>query len=124
MVPLIVNPPYTNAIMVHTQARHIDPETFARAYYEVKKVDQELAEDVIRHTMLFYPKDKDVEQPPNKHVALVSVEPHLLFHDHKLADLRRVQQWDQLRNPTHAQQPITITQDSQGRYVIPVTHQE
>jgi hypothetical protein len=120
MVPLIVDPPYSNAVFIHTQTRKIDPETFARAYYEVVKQDERLTNDLMRHTMLLKPMDTAVEQPPSKRLALVQVSPHQDLKEYKLVDLSRVKQWDQLRIPEHAQITPVVTKDDKGRFVLPV----
>lgn len=52
LVPLTVDTSRTNVVAFHPQARHINPEALARAYYQVIQNDTDLPKDLIRHTML------------------------------------------------------------------------
>ncbi len=52
LIPLNLITNRSNVLVFHPQARHVDPETLALAYYEATKADVQLPEDLIRHTML------------------------------------------------------------------------
>ena len=70
-IPLTVNPPRTNALIFHPQARHIRPQEFAYAYYEMIQTDPDLDRDKLRHTMLY--QAVDIADRRDKHEVALEV---------------------------------------------------
>ncbi|MGI8420302.1 MAG: hypothetical protein ACR2LN_06725 [Candidatus Levyibacteriota bacterium] len=80
-----------NIIAFHPQARHIDPETLARAYYHIIQTDNTLPRDLIRHTMLV--QTLSGNRPRDKHSITVTVLPKDATQVYKLIHPGRITRW-------------------------------
>lgn len=91
LIPLTLDTDRSNIIAFHPQARHIDPETLAYAYYEGIKADTELPEDLIRHTMLVQALNGD--KPLTKNEVTLRVLPHEETGNYRLMYPGRIARW-------------------------------
>ena len=94
LVPLTVDPSKTNAVIIHTQARHIDPRKLASEYYEIMKNDPDLPNDLLRHTILYNPQLWEDQLPSKHHVAVGTLPKELAQNRFKLAQTVRIASWD------------------------------
>ena len=63
LIPLTIDPDYTNAIIFHTQVRKINPEKLALSWYELYKSDPNILDTPIRHTILLMPLSDSASNP-------------------------------------------------------------
>lgn len=105
LISLEIDPPKTNVIIFHTQVTHINPEILARLWYEVMKLDQDLVNDIIRHTSLVMPISSsnkyfnanfEHDQPEAKAQAYSEVMQNLFARDRnrfRLMHPSRISRW-------------------------------
>jgi hypothetical protein len=110
IIPLTIDPPLTNVIIVHTQVRQINPEILARGWYEVMKLDKTLIKDVIRHTILVMPMSPNpsnpnvyfsIDQPKAKNQVYTEILPNNIVGDRsrfRPLYLSRISRWSNIIN--------------------------
>lgn len=106
LIPLTIDPEYTNAIIFHTQIRKINPEHFAISWYEFYKNDPNLLITPIRHTILLMPlsntdESKNInfefDQPKSKNTVNVAYLQKEIAEDKKrfrTLYLGRISRWE------------------------------
>lgn len=77
LIPLTVDPDKTNLVAIHPQARHINPEGLAIAYYQVIQGDTELTGDLMRHTMLVQARNRREKHDVGLSVVTKAEKPEL-----------------------------------------------
>jgi hypothetical protein len=97
-VPLMFNPPMTNAIIFHTQSPTFSPLAFLDEWYRTLVHNMLIDKLVLRHTLLLRPladRKDQLDRPRTKHVAHFRVLPTPEVQDRfRLLHLGRVSSWD------------------------------
>jgi hypothetical protein len=97
-VPLMFDPPMTNAIIFHTQSPTFSPLAFLDEWYRTLAHNTLIDKLVLRHTLLLRPlagQTDQLDRPRTKHVAHFRVLPTREVQDRfRLLHLGRVSGWD------------------------------
>lgn len=97
-VPLMFDPPMTNAIIFHTQSPTFSPLAFLDEWYKTLVHNTLIDKLVLRHTLLLRPlagQNDQFDRPPTKHVAHFRVLSTREVQDRfRLLHLGRVSNWD------------------------------
>jgi hypothetical protein len=105
-IPLMFDPPNTNAIIFHTQASKINPRLLSLIWYEIMKQDHTITVDPIRHTILVMPLSPSEQQenafyvddqPEHKRQLYVEVLPENVVKNKsrfRVLHLSKIRRWE------------------------------